>query len=391
MDPAAALWELGEPVLDAAAPEDLAVFDALIGRSRHRIPDMARTFAEAAQSRAHEVFGLRIEDLDVLVDDILVAVDTFIDEGVRNITSGPKMAALRVKARTGAREGTPVEAIVMAYHLGAQWFWNRLREEAQPDERPALDRVTPVLQAFTQDLVLIMTQESFASRQPPAPEAADQVKADAEAVSALLAGRGDPASRWAALVLRPVPPAGVDVLESARQAARKAVPGAVGVVNKGAGLVLIPTRGRSATEVHETVNGAVDSLLVIGGLGHPTSPSGIRDACALAGDLAALALRTGRRTGVHGLGSLLLDYTLDRQPELRGHLAGLVADLPADLRETLELWLSTRDRKAVGAALNIHPNTVGYRLRRTGELTGVDPSSPEGSLTLHAALAARGR
>ena len=190
-------------------------------------------------------------------------------------------------------------------------------------------------------------------------------------------------------MLRPVPPAGTDVLEPARAAARKAVPGAVGIVNKGAALVLLPTAGRSATEVYEQVNDALGSMLVIGGMGNPTPPSGVRDACSLAGDLAALALRTGRRTGVHGLGSMLLDYTLDRQPELRDHLAGLLTDLPADLRDTLELWIATRDRKAVAAELRIHPNTVGHRLRRTAELTGIDPSSPEGSLTLHAALAAR--
>lgn len=384
------LWQLGEPPSPAemAAPEDLAVFDAVIGRSRHHLPGMARTFAEAARSRALEVFGMRLDDLDQLVDDVLVAVDAFIGEGVRGVVGGPKLVALRAKARKGAREGTPVEAVVLAYHLGAKWFWNRLRESANPEERPALERITPVLQAFTQDLVLAVTQSSFAERRKTAP---DEEQADAEAVAALLAGRGDPGSRWAALVLRPVPPAGVDVLGPARDAARKAVPGAVGAVKKGAGLVLVPTGERSVTEVHDLVNAAVGSLLVIGGLAHPTPPSGIRDACALAGDLAALALRTGRRAGVHGMGSLLLDYLLDRQPELRGHLSGLVADLPGDLRETLELWLATRDRKAVAAALGIHPNTVGYRLRRTGELTGVDPGSPEGSLTLHAALAARGR
>lgn len=376
---------LQEPEFAAVAPEDMAVFDAVVARSRDLIPAMARTFAEAAKDRAHEVFGLSVGDLDELVSDVLIAVDAFVDEGARGISDGPKIAALRAKVRTGARQGIPVEAMIMAYHLGAKWFWNRLREEASPDERVALERVTPVLQSFTQDLVLMLTGEAFDERQAPNP---DQ-RADNEAVSALLAGRGNVTSRWAAVVLRPVPPAGIDVLEPARVAARNAVPGAVGVINKGAALVLLPTAGRSVAEVHRQVNDALGSLLVIGGMGHPTPPAGVREACGLAADLAALGLRTGRRTGVHGLGSLLLDYTLDRQPELRGHLAGLVADLPTDLRETLELWLASRDRKAVAAALQIHPNTVGYRLRRTGELTGVDPSSPEGSLTLHAALAAR--
>lgn len=380
------MWVLQEPAFESVAPEDLAVFDAVVERSRARIPVMARTFVDEARARAAEVFGMRLDDLDTMVADVLVAVDAFVDEGARGITGGPKIAALRAKVRSGVRQGTPVEAIVMAYHLGAKWFWNRVREDARPEERAALERVTPVLQSFTQDLVLVLTGEAFDERQAPS---ADEGRADTEAVSALLAGRGSVMSRWAAVVLRPVPPAGVDVLEPARAAACTAVAGAVGIVNKGAALVLLPTAGRSVTEVHGQVNEALGSLLVIGGMGNPTPPAGVRGASALAADLAALALRTGRRTGVHGLGSMLLDYLLDRQPELGGHLAGLVTDLPSDLRETLELWLATRDRKAVAAALRIHPNTVGYRLRRTGELTGVDPSSPEGSLTLHAALAAR--
>jgi hypothetical protein len=384
----AALWTLPEGAAEAIAEADLAVFRAVVARYREHLPALARTFALEAADRATAIFGMELVELEELAADVLVAVSTFVDEGAEGRTDGPGIAALRAKARSGARQGTPVEALVMGYHLGAKWFWNQLRASARPEEVPALDRVWPRLQSFTQDLVLVLTEASFTARQTPP---AEQLAADDAAVAALLAGRGDPTSRWSALALKPVPPAGLDVLHAARDLLRRSVPGAVGQVRGDVALVLIPAEGRTPGGVLAVVRETLGTLLVIGGLAHPIPPAGVREAAGLATDLMSLAERTGRRTGVHGLGSLLIDYALDRQPELRQHLAVLVSDLPADLRATLELWVGNRDRKATAAALHVHPNTVGYRLKRIGELTGVDPTGPEGSLTLHAALVARRR
>ncbi|MGH9137352.1 MAG: PucR family transcriptional regulator, partial [Acidimicrobiales bacterium] len=178
-------------------------------------------------------------------------------------------------------------------------------------------------------------------------------------------------------------------LEQARSAIRIALPGAVGTTRGGSTLLLVPVVGASVEEVQQRISAALGPLLVVAGVGHQQAPAGVREASTLASDLAGLALRAGRPPGVYGLGSLLVDYMLDRLPELGTHLDGLVADLSPELRVTLERWLATRDRRAVADELHVHPNTVGHRLRRAAELTGVDPTSAEGAMTLYAALAAR--
>lgn len=57
--------------------------------------------------------------------------------------------------------------------------------------------------------------------------------------------------------------------------------------------------------------------------------------------------------------------------------------------ETLDSHLRyCSDRKAAAAEIHIHPSTFSYRLRRIEKLTGVDPSDPNGSRLLSAALVA---
>ncbi len=383
-----ALWSLPEPVPPAAAvdPDTLAVLHRVIDRLRPRLPELARTFAEGAAARGRELFGLHFDQIQTLADDDLQAFDAFVIEVAAGITDGPLVEGLRRSARLGSRQGTPVEALVLGYNLGAQWFWNRVLEEATPTERPVLQGMTQQIRAIVQDIVLEVTKVSFAERQAHHPE---EVRHEEIAVVDLLAGRGDPASRWCPVVLRPLPPSGITVLEQARSAVRVAAPGAVGAGHQGSMLVLVPTEGWSVPDLQARLHQAIENVKLMGGIGNPSPRAGVRDACTLAGELASLAMRTGRAPGAYGLGTLLVDYMLDRVPELRGHLGGLVADLPSELRTTLERWLVLRDRRAVAAELHVHPNTVGHRLRRSAELTGIDPTSTEGALTLHAALAAR--
>jgi hypothetical protein len=58
-------------------------------------------------------------------------------------------------------------------------------------------------------------------------------------------------------------------------------------------------------------------------------------------------------------------------------LTGLLAESP-DLATTLRRYLDTgSDVTAVAASLQLHPTTVRYRLRRAGEITGLDLSDPD--------------
>jgi hypothetical protein len=74
----------------------------------------------------------------------------------------------------------------------------------------------------------------------------------------------------------------------------------------------------------------------------------------------------------------------------RALVAGVYAPLTADrgvLLQTVEAYLGTGGSvEGASRRLLVHPNTVRYRLRRVGELTGWSPLQPRGAYVLHVAL-----
>jgi hypothetical protein len=108
--------------------------------------------------------------------------------------------------------------------------------------------------------------------------------------------------------------------------------------------------------------------------------------CAEVADLARLL---GRRTGLHGLQDLLLEYQMTRPGPARDLLARQlepVLDQPHLMEALKVLMRHGLDRKTAASELHIHPNTFTYRLHRVAELTGIDPSDAHGSRLLAAAL-----
>lgn len=123
-------------------------------------------------------------------------------------------------------------------------------------------------------------------------------------------------------------------------------------------------------------------------------PAGV----ALAGDDAVQVLRlvtgTGRPPGVYRLDDVLLEAALSgTAPGPAARLAAILAPLDAggpELLATLDAYLANdADRRRTAAALHVHPNTLDYRLRRIGELTGRSPSTARGLQVLGAALTLR--
>ena len=113
---------------------------------------------------------------------------------------------------------------------------------------------------------------------------------------------------------------------------------------------------------------------------------GAAQECAEVVDLARLL---GRRTGLHRLEDLLLEYQMTRPGPGRDLLARQlepVLDQP-HLMEALDVLMRHGlDRKTAASELHIHPNTFTYRLHRITELTGIDPGDAHGSRLLAAAL-----
>jgi len=57
------------------------------------------------------------------------------------------------------------------------------------------------------------------------------------------------------------------------------------------------------------------------------------------------------------------------------------------LLDTVSAYLDSGGSiEATARAMFIHPNTVRYRLKRVGEITGYSPSNPRDSFTLRVAL-----
>ncbi|WP_327639809.1 helix-turn-helix domain-containing protein [Kribbella sp. NBC_00482] len=112
---------------------------------------------------------------------------------------------------------------------------------------------------------------------------------------------------------------------------------------------------------------------------------------ALARDLLDVVRIHGRPPGVYELDDLLLEYQLSRPGPARDRLASMltpVADRD-DLMATLRCYLgNARNRRQTAADLHVHANTVDYRLRQVGRLTGLDPVRDDQLPRIVAALVA---
>ncbi len=77
---------------------------------------------------------------------------------------------------------------------------------------------------------------------------------------------------------------------------------------------------------------------------------------------------------------------------LRARVLGELAawDPGGALQATLRLWVDTGSVPECARRLVVHPNTVGYRLGRVREITGLDPRVPAAAAVLVLALTAGG-
>jgi len=96
--------------------------------------------------------------------------------------------------------------------------------------------------------------------------------------------------------------------------------------------------------------------------------------------------------GVYQLADVPIEAALMRSPDLADLLAQRLAPLSgsgASLMRTLRVYLDQgQDRRQTAQALNIHANTLDYRLRRIRELTGLSPTVPRDVQVLGAAITA---
>jgi hypothetical protein len=158
--------------------------------------------------------------------------------------------------------------------------------------------------------------------------------------------------------------------------------------------VLTGDISRELSRIRTRLEGMVGDSPVLGATGpvvvgvHETARS-FREAELV---FALLRQRAGEVEITHtslGLAGLLLALPPERLRAFVQQHLGPILDRP-DLLETLEAWLRYQgSRSAVAAALNLHRNSVGYRVGRVRSLLGVDPLDAGAALHLQAALVAR--
>ena len=168
-----------------------------------------------------------------------------------------------------------------------------------------------------------------------------------------------------------------------------------------AGVLMVPERDR----VIGIVSGPNLDGQVVGrgretafAVGEPTPRAELRHALTELRALVDLGLRLGH-TGRMELDDHLPELLLAGSPRLAerlrrralGPLEDYASRRRSDLLETLATFVSCNlDRRAAAAVLEVHPNTLDYRLRRAEQLTGLSLSSMSDRLLICLALTASG-
>ncbi|MGW4364317.1 PucR family transcriptional regulator [Nocardia takedensis] len=122
------------------------------------------------------------------------------------------------------------------------------------------------------------------------------------------------------------------------------------------------------------------------------TPSQIPDAADQAHELLDMVQRLEAVPGLYRFDELALEYQLTRPGPGREYLGSLLDALEAhpELLETLQRHIANNlNRQRTARVLHVHTNTVDYRLKRIGQLTGFDPTQPSGLWYLRSALVAR--
>jgi hypothetical protein len=130
--------------------------------------------------------------------------------------------------------------------------------------------------------------------------------------------------------------------------------------------------------------------VVVGPVVADLTAAGASAAEAVAGLRAAAAWPSAPRPVAAD--QLLPERALDGDPLARGRLIAHgyepLSSAGGDLMATLTAYLEASGSiEGAARSLFVHPNTVRYRLRRVGELTGFVPTEPRGAFALHLALA----
>ncbi|MET8627759.1 helix-turn-helix domain-containing protein [Kitasatospora sp. NPDC004669] len=339
-----------------------------------------------------------------------------------------EFSAVREAAARRAEEGLPLDAVLLAHHLGLEVCWEFVTRDAHAGD--AADLL--VLNRLLLDQLRRATTAAGAGYLDGRRPAGDRRSTARQSLlTALLAGTRAKDAAVRAGVRLPAGYAvlclsiadhpdehspGVDPGIAARRKLRRFVAeldhrtrqSALTALTPSGGLVLAPLAPEAEPEPEPADATALEApwpqlaatlaaaaraagVPVLAGAAAAV-PAEVSGAATLAYEVLDVARAFGRPPGLHRLDDVLLEYQLTRPSQARSRLAALLEPLAdgGELLTTLRTHLAGGlNRRLTASALHLHPNTVDYRLRRVAVLTGLDPSSPADVLRITAAIAAR--
>jgi hypothetical protein len=380
------------PVLPTVADETIAAI-------AREVPGYAR----AMEGEFGQVVRLGVEVafnrfVDLLADpepDATRARQTYVDLGRGEFHAGRSLEALLAAYRVGARVAwrrfvaAGVEADLppaAIYALGEAIFAYIDELSAESAEGYAEEQSVAAGESERRRrrLVRLLVQEPPAGQEVVRSAAAEAGWALPRRLAALVPAMGDRGA------------AGESLLDAlAARVAQRLGEGAIGAEAGGAAVVLVPDPDAPARR--RRIDAAVGEHSVA--LGH-TVPWATAGASARR---AAAAHRLAAAGRLPGRGLVVADehlpaLLLAADPALAGDLATTrlapLADLPDGARErlteTLRAWLDRPGQvQAVAAAIDVHPQTVRYRVRQLRDLFGDRLEDPEARFELALALRAR--
>jgi sugar diacid utilization regulator len=385
-----------------------------IRRDMHALVDaaIASILENVAYYRELPAEVVTVDVREVIYENLRVVRKVFDDRA----QPGPaNLAAIEASAFRRAEEGIPLEMVVGAYLVAAHETWRLITADARPDDIEDFRTVTDLVMDYQQAVLATVTSAYLEELRMSYTQ---EQSLQTSLVSALL--EGDQVQEHAAMAGYELPPAflvlalsvdqhageadgGVGASITARRKVRqiRTVIGSFAdrstlmMLDSSGGSVLIPTSApltshlpglRSlVTALADAADAQVSAAVAY------AAPAGVFEAARQTKELIEVVKITGRAPGLYQLEDVLLDYQLTRTTPATAALAALLDPLNGhvDLLQTLKSHLSNElNRKETAAMLNVHPNTVDYRLRRIAILTGLDVSVPSHLPLLEAAIAA---
>jgi hypothetical protein len=400
---------------DVLRPALPGLADEMIAAIAVEVPDYARamegTFGQLVRHGVEVALNRFVDMVADPTADVTRARDTYVNLGRGEFHSGRSLDALLAAYRVGARLAWRcfVEAGTSAglqpdalYSLGEAIFAyiDEISAESADGYAEEQSAAAGESQRRRRRLVRLLAQDP-----PPAQEA---IRTAAQAAAWQLPRRVAVLVAAAGAAESGAPPpddrggeplAGEEIVEAiATRLARRLGGGAVGGAAGGVACVFVPdpdAPGRRRQIVAELGHGESDAAPAIIGLG-PTVPwnesaDSLRRAAAAYRLAAEGRIAGGLVVAEDHLATLLLaaDRALaaDLAASRLAPLETLGEGPRARLTETLRAWLDRPGQvQAVAAELDVHPQTVRYRLRQLRELFGARLEDPEARFELALAL-----